>query len=161
MATFLATTASNGPRLRNQEAARQVLERYYWDGDVQALIETDRSDGQAYLALYGYDWPGTWKIPHDVDREAFATDYDDDPDDGFAQFLLDIAPCLAEPLTVQAVGSEKCRFPLSACEWHIQPDGTEVEVQGFHHSCDEPALVLADVRAGQSDAAEPKAAGTT
>src|SRR6266511_1380039 len=141
MATFLATTASNGPQLKDPEAAQKVVERYWWDGDVRALIETDHSDGQAYLALYGYDWPGAWKVPDGVDREDFASDYDDDPADGFAQFLLDIAPCLAEPLTVQAVGSEKCRFPLSACEWHIQPGGIEVEVRGFHHSCDAPAVV--------------------
>ena len=157
MATFLATTASNGPRLRDPEAAQKVLEGYWWDGDVQALIEADRSDGQAYLALYGYDWPEAWKITDGVGREDFAPDYDDDPDDGFAQFLLDIAPCLAEPLTVQAVGSEKCRFPLSACEWHVRPSGTEVEVRGFHHSWDEPVVA----QAGQSEAMGPKAAGTT
>ena len=106
---------------------------------------------------YGYDWPGAWKVPDGVDREDFAPDYDEDPDDGFAQFLLDIAHCLAEPLTVQAVGSEKCRFPLSACEWHIRPGGTEVEVQAFHHSGGEPVVV----QAGQSEAAPPRAAGTT
>lgn len=157
MATFVATTASNGPRLKDPEAARKVLERYCWDGDVQALIETDQSDGQAYLALYGYDWPGAWKLPDGANREDFAPDYDEDPDDGFTQVLLDIAPCLAEPLTVQAVGAEKCRFPLSACEWHIRPGGTEVEVQGFHHSCGEPVVAQTD----QSDATEPGAAGTT
>ena len=92
-----------------------------------------------------------------MSRENYAPDYDEDPDDGFVQFLLDIAPCLAEPLTVQAVGAEKCRFPLSACEWHVRPDSTEVEVQGFHHSCGEPVVV----QAGQSEAAEPRAAGTT
>jgi hypothetical protein len=33
-----------------------------------------------------------------------------------------LSPLLLEPLTVQAVGSTKCRFPLSACEWHIEPN---------------------------------------
>jgi hypothetical protein len=37
---------------------------------------------------------------------------------------------------VQAVGSEKCRFPLSACEWHIKPGSSEIQLITFEHSAD-------------------------
>jgi hypothetical protein len=143
MATFLATTASNSPRLKDPAAASQVLERYCWDGDVQAVIETGRADGDTYLALYGYEWPGAWKIPDGVSPDEFEPDYDQDLYDGFAEFLREIARYLAEPLTVQAVGFEKCRFPLSACEWHIEPGGTVIEVCTFRHSGDEPTSAAA------------------
>lgn len=137
MANFIATTASNGARLKNAEAAEQVLSRYCWDGDVQAVVETNLQDGKPYLVIFGYDWPGAWKIPDSVSPEDFEPDYDVDPGDGFAEFLREIASCLDEPLTVQAVGSEKCRFPLAACEWHIKPDTTEIEVCWFRHSADD------------------------
>jgi hypothetical protein len=139
MATFLATTASNGPRLSDPEAAGHVLARYRWDGDTKAAIERDGADGPPCLALHGDDWPGAWKLPDGMTPERFEPDYDVDSYDGFEQFLRDIARCLAEPLTVQAVGFEGCRFPLAACEWHVRPGGTEVEVTGFRHSRDEPA----------------------
>ncbi len=141
MATFVATTANNGPRLKDAEAARRVLERYSWDGEIEAVIETDPTNGQAYLALYGYDWPGAWKVPEGEHREEFVPDYDQDAYDGFEEFLRDIAPHLAEPLTVQAVGTEKCRFPLSACEWHVRPSAHEIEINGFEHGHDEPAAL--------------------
>jgi len=142
MATFIATTASSGPRLKDATAAKKVLERYYWDGDVQALIETDGPTGQPTLPLYGYDWPGAWKVPDGISPAEFVPDYDLDPGDGFEGFLRDIAPHLAESLTVQAIGFEKCRFPLSACEWHIQPDGTTIAISGFQHNHDEAVPLI-------------------
>ena len=138
MATFMATTASNSPRLKDPESARKVLERYFWDGDIEVTITTDSSDGQPRLMLYGYDWPGAYKIPDNVSRDEFEPDYNVEPYDGFQEFLRDIASHLVDPLTVQAVGSEKCRFPLSACEWHILPRGSKIEVNEFRHSLDEP-----------------------
>lgn len=134
MATFVATTACNGPRVNDPEAAKKVLDRYLWESDVAAAIKNAGPDGHSYLELYGYDWPDAWKIPDGVDRSKFEPDYDADPNDGFEEFLKELAPFLAEPLTVQAVGSEKCRFPLAACEWHIPPGAATVEVTCFNHS---------------------------
>jgi hypothetical protein len=135
MATFVATTTSNGAALRDVEAARKLLDRYYWYGDVQAEIVGDDAEGQSYLSVYGHDWPGAWWIPDGVDKDAFVPDEDIDSGTGFEEFLAAIAPLLAEPLTIQAIGFENCRFPLSACEWHVKPGSTEVEVNGFRHSC--------------------------
>ena len=132
MATFVATTASNGARLKDPEAVREILDRYFWDGDVTASIQT--TDGEESLVIYGYDRPGAWKIPDGVNQDEFEPDYDLDPCDGLEDFLKEVAPYLAEPLTVHAAGAEKCRFPLSACEWHIRPGETTIEVNGFNHS---------------------------
>ena len=140
MATFMATTACNGPRLKDAEAAAKVLERFYWEGegDIEVTITMDSSDGQAHLMLYGYDWPGAYKIPDNVSRDEFEPNYDIESYDGFQEFLRDIAPHLADPLTVQSIGSEKCRFPLAACEWHILPGDSKIQVNDFQHSLDEP-----------------------
>ncbi|MBI3411448.1 MAG: hypothetical protein HY040_24230 [Planctomycetes bacterium] len=137
MATFVATTASNCPRLKNPEAAGKVLERYFWDGDLTVTCAKDEQTGHSHLNVYGYEWPGGWRIPDGVDPEEFELDYDVDSSDGFEDFLKEIAPFLAEPLTVQSVGSEKCRFPISACEWHVRPGTAKVEVNGFSYSCPE------------------------
>lgn len=136
MATFIATTTSNNPRLKNPKAAQKILDRYIWDGDLQALIVKDQLDRKSRLALYGYDWPGAWRIPDDVNNEDFEPDYNIDSFDGFEHFLHEIAPFLAEPLTVQAVGFEKCRFPLAAAEWHIKPNSTKITANGFRHPRD-------------------------
>jgi hypothetical protein len=133
MATFMAVTASNGPRLKDAQAARKIVERYLWDGDVQALIRRDVDDGADHLEVYGYDWPAAWKVPEGADAETFEPDYDADTGAVFEEFLRDIAPFLAEPLTIQATGAEKCRFPIAACEWHVSPGSPEIEISGFKH----------------------------
>jgi hypothetical protein len=61
--------------------------------------------------------------------------------DGFVELLKEIAPHLEGSLTVQAVGNTKCFFPLSACEWHIEPGGREVQITEFRHSTTESAAV--------------------
>ena len=137
MATFVATTASNDPVLGDVDAARRILDRYFFDGDFQAEIQEDGDNGGSYLSICGYDWPGAWKIPDGVAKDGYEPDYELDPDEGFDEFLKEIAPFLAEPLTIQAIGTEKCRFPISACEWHVRPGATEIEVNGFRHSCPE------------------------
>jgi hypothetical protein len=130
MADFIATTASNGARLKDPEAVEKIIGCYVWDGDVEASIQT--REGQACLVIYGYDWPNAWKIPEGVNRDEFEPDYD--IDDGFDAFLKEVSPYLAEPLTVQSVGAERCRFPLAASEWHIRPGETTIEVNSFNHS---------------------------
>jgi len=98
--------------------------------DVEARISY-QGESQPCLVIYGYDWPRTWRIPEGIDPTNFEPDYDQD--DGLEEFFKEVAPYLAEPLTIQAVGSEKCRFPLSACEWHILPGAGNVEINSFHH----------------------------
>lgn len=137
MATFVATTASNGPRLSDPEAVQRVLDRYCWHGDITVNIEKDGQSDQPRLALYGYDWPGAWKVPDGVPPGEFEPDYDIDSYDGFEDFLRDIAPYLAGPLTVQAVGAENCRFPLAGCEWHIKPGTRDIQVTSFLHNGDD------------------------
>lgn len=138
MATFVATTTCNGPRVTDPEAARKVLGRYRWDGEVEAVLEQDGPDGPATLAVYGYDWPRAWRVPDGVDPDGFAPEDGDDPYEGFERFLGEIAGCLAEPLTVQAVGFEQCRFPLAACEWHVKSRSAGLEVTAFRHGREEP-----------------------
>ena len=134
MATFVATTASSGARLSDAQTAQRVLDRFFWDGDVRAVIRQDEQDGLARLYVYGYDWPGVWKLPDGIRWEDFEPDYDVDTVDAFEDFLFAMAPFLAEPLTVQAVGVENCRFPISACEWHVLPGADSIDVTGFRHS---------------------------
>jgi hypothetical protein len=134
MATFVATTASNGARVKDADAAQRVLDRYVWDGGVEAVIRNDERDGTSRLCVYGTDWPAVWKLPTADYWNGFELDYDVDTGEIFEEFLRDIAPFLAEPLTVQTVGTEHCRFPISACEWHVLPGATTIEVAGFKHS---------------------------
>lgn len=134
MATFVATTASNSPKLKDPEATQKVLDRYLWDCDIVAVIEKDGPEGPAFLNVYGYDWPSVWKIPDGIERTNFEPDYINDPGEGFEDFRKDIAPFLAEPFTIQAIGAEKCRFPLAACEWRIKPGANTIEVTSFNHS---------------------------
>jgi hypothetical protein len=130
MATFVATTASNGPRVTDPEAVNKVLERYFWDGELTVTCVKEEQTGHSHLEMYGFDWPSAWHIPEGIDPEEFEPDYADSSD-GFDDFLKEIAPLLAEPLTVHAVGSENCRYPLSACEWHVRPGDRTVRVNSF------------------------------
>ena len=125
MATFIAVTSSNEARLRRPNVAREILAGYFFDGEVEALIQD--ADGEATLAVCGYEWPGAWKLAEGSDEP----DWEEDSGDGFEQFLLEIAPYLAEPLVVQAVGAEACRFPLVACEWIVRPGARRIETNGF------------------------------
>jgi hypothetical protein len=141
MATFIATAASSVPRIKDSEGVKKVMERFFWDGEVTPVIQTEQ--GQLRLAIHGGDWPAAWKIPEDVAKEEFEADYDKDPTEGFEQFLKEVSPFLAEPLIVQSVGFEDCRFPVAACEWRIVPGSSELEINGFKHSLedDQPATL--------------------
>jgi hypothetical protein len=135
MATFVATTASNAPLLKDVEGVTKVMEQYFWDDEVAPVIQTDR--GQPCLAIHGYGWPASWRIPDGVSKDDFEPDYAVDSSDGFEQFLKAVALFLTEPLIVQSVGFFNCRFPVSACEWRIVPGGSEIEINGFKHSLDD------------------------
>jgi len=138
MANFTAVTTSNSPRLSDPLQAKTILDHYYIDGEVEAWISQASPEAPECLVIYGYDWPGAWKIAEGIDPDEFEPDDDEDPTDGFEQLLREVAPCLEEPLTVQAVGFTDCRFPLAACEWYVTPGAAEVEVNGFRHCHDNP-----------------------
>jgi hypothetical protein len=98
------------------------------------------------IAGYGYSSgsvafdpavPLTDLAPEDFDP--YNEDLYQEGADGFVQFLREIAPHLADPLTVHAVGNIRCQFPLSACEWYVQPNATDVQVNEFRQG--EPVTI--------------------
>jgi hypothetical protein len=77
-------------------------------------------------------------VPIGISRDDFdpySSDTYEEGADGFIALLQELALYLEEPLTVQAIGSEKCRYPLSACEWRIEPGSAEVAISEFGQSC--------------------------
>lgn len=138
MADFIAVTACNDPKIKDHEAVEKIIARYYVEPDLNVGVGFDEKDGSAFVFVYGYVWPDAWPIPDGIKPEEFDPYVDDDTyeggADGFRQLLKDLAPYLIDPMTVQAVGSIKFRFPLSACEWHIPPRGKKVQLNEFSHS---------------------------
>ena len=133
MTNFVAVTTSNRPRLRDPTAVRAVLDRYALDFDVGAWIETDEASGEEHLMICGQGWPRAPRLTEDMHPMDFPpSDWDDDPAD-FEQLLQELAPHLAEPLTIQAVAHDDCCFPLLAREWHIEPGNADVRVNGFQY----------------------------
>jgi hypothetical protein len=63
MATFVATTASSTPLLKDVGSVTKLMERYCWDSDVAPMIQTDAPYARPRLAIHGYDWPRAWSIP--------------------------------------------------------------------------------------------------
>lgn len=142
MSDFMPVTASNHPVLKDHEAVEAIIARYWLDQEFSVGVGFDRQTGQPYLFCFGYVWPEAWKVPDGVspaDFYPFEDEVYEDGADGFNQLLQELAPYLVEPLTVQAVGSIKCQFPLSATEWDIEPNGTDVKINEFRHSDTEPA----------------------
>ena len=136
MADFMATCASNHPKLKDHAAIEQIISRYFFDPDFNVGVCFDENTGKPYLFLYAYQWPEAWKMPAGISPEDFDPYTQDQYEDGaqeFIGFLLEIAPYLLEPLIVQAVGNVRCHFPLSACEWYAAPDATEVQLNEFRH----------------------------
>jgi hypothetical protein len=136
MPDFVAVTACNQPKLKDHLAVERVLASYYLDPDMNVGMGFDQETGVPYLFLYGYTWPEAWKLPPGVKPEEFCpyeAELYEDGADGFVELLKELATFLAEPLTVQGVGFTKCCFPLSACEWHVEPNGTEVQLSEFGH----------------------------
>ena len=133
MTNFVAVTTSNRPRLRDPTAVRAVLDCYALDFDVGAWIETDEGSDREYLIICGEGWPRAPRLSEGVQSMDVPTsDWDDDPAD-FEQLLKELAPHLAEPLTIQAVTHDDCCFPLLAREWHIEPGNADVRVNGFQY----------------------------
>jgi hypothetical protein len=144
MAEFLATTASNSPKVRDAAAVERVLAGYFVDPDFHIGVNYDHDTGEPYLFLYGFVWPEAWPLPEGMSPQEFDPYTEDtfpEGAQGFTQLLKALAPHLTEPLTVHAIGAAKCSFPLSAMEWHIAAGSKRVKVTEFRHSSREMALV--------------------
>jgi hypothetical protein len=133
---FDAVTTSNRPRLREPSAARALLDQYPLAEDVRAWIETDEDTGRQYLTICGDGWPRACRIVEGGDSSEAVYEDVEEKGAGFEQLLKELAPCLADPLTVQAVGHDECCFPFAAREWHIRPGSAGVEINDFQHSWD-------------------------
>jgi len=122
-------------------------------GEVTVNVETPLPDretgevGEPYLALYGY--AGFHPIHRSSVREAVIEQFEETSEYGeFAEtereerieaatddlvydyagehtdkFLTDVSVFLTEPLVVQSIGYEKCRFPLSGYQYSVTLDG--------------------------------------
>lgn len=126
MADFHGITASSGAKVKKGKVKelRKYLKKYLTLGadccgeEVVAEVTKTNDFGKEgkdhYLNIYGYAWLCVYE-----DK-----DYQDDITE---KFLKGLAPFLAEPLIVQSVGNTKCRFPLSAWEVCIKPNGEYTE----------------------------------
>jgi hypothetical protein len=136
MSDFMAVTACYDPKIKDHQALEQIISRYFLDPDFNLGVGFSEESGEPYLFIYGYCWPEAWKMPAGIapeDFDPYTSDLYEEGADGFVELLKDLAPYLIETLTVQAIGST-CFFPLSACEWHIQPNGKEVQIHEFRNS---------------------------
>jgi hypothetical protein len=135
MSEFTVVVACNRPRLIDLGAAQRVVSRFSVDRELNFGVRVHRDTGQPYLVLCGYKWPDAWPLPEGTDAAGFDP-YQDDTvyaqgAEGFKELLRQLAPFLAEPLTVQAVGNTGALFPLVASEWHIEPGATTVNITEF------------------------------
>lgn len=121
MNAFWFRTTSNEPRLRDPTQVLGIVGRYYFDFDLAVGVNR-AADGQHHLAIHGDGWPGAWPLPAGTSPQAYEPDFATNGLEEFEAFLNEIAPFLAETLIVQAIGSVSGRFPLSACEWRIEPN---------------------------------------
>ncbi len=106
MANLEAVTTSNGARIKQDK--KDELEKYlqkYYVGTGDMTVSTEGG----VLEIYGYDVMQAYLIEDDSD----VTD----------KFLKGLAPYLAEPLVVQVIEHEACRYPLLAQEEKIHPNG--------------------------------------
>ena len=113
MGTFLGVTASSGAKIKKdkEEEVQKLLDKY----DFSRGLECRINNGS--IEIWGYEWPYLYLKPKN--------DEDDPDDDVFVEFLEELAPLLAETLVIQAIGNEKCIFPLSAIEIIVTQTGVE------------------------------------
>src|SRR5262245_21977923 len=107
MSELWFVTTCNKPRLADPAAVLTILGRYRFDWDFAVEVKANGA-GHYRLQVEGEGWPGAWLRTAD-DRD----DEPDFPSDGLAEFealLSEIAPHLAEPLIVQAIGQDQGRF---------------------------------------------------
>lgn len=118
MANFEARTASSGARIQTdkEQDVDALLARYNFSSELIVAVE------RGVLYVYGYDWLYAERV--------LEGDDDLDQENCFDDFLKELAPMLSEPLLIQSIGAEKCRFPMAAVEVLVKPSG-ELVWAGF------------------------------
>jgi hypothetical protein len=109
MANFIGVTASSGAKIKagKKEEVEKLIAEYptmMEDGCIEL-------DAQGHIHIYGYDWLNITKKG------------DEDYNDYTEEFLVRLAPLLAEKLIIHCVGNEKCRFPLASMCIEVNPKG--------------------------------------
>lgn len=128
MDPFWFRTTCNKPRLRDPTKVLEIIDCYCIDQDMAVTIER-APDGFRLLNIEGDGWPGASRL---TDADSLRdVDYGEDGLGDFEPMLLELAPCLAEPLIVQAVGTVKGAYPLSACQWRVEPFATSIDKVEF------------------------------
>lgn len=122
MATLQSITASNWPKV-DSDLAEEILDQWDFIGHHTDL-SVDVDDDESRLKLFGY-----------CSFEPYPMDEVDHPDERYdfvdaRLFLEEITEALEEPMIVQSICHEKCRFPLGGCSWIATPDG-EVDFRSF------------------------------
>jgi hypothetical protein len=120
MNMFWFLTTSNKPRLRDPTQVQQIIETYWFDFDFTVEIE-HTPNGQHRLGIQGDGWPSAWLPPPGTPSEEYCPDFNTSGQEEFAAFLVEVAPFLVETLIIQAIGTADGEFPLSACEWRVEP----------------------------------------
>jgi hypothetical protein len=126
MANFLGITASNGAEIKVEKILEleKYLSTFATSGEDGDMVHIEDTPSKIYV--YGYDWFQAHRyvegsVSEEIDFDTEVTE----------EFLIGLAQFLKEPLIVQCVGHEKCRFPLSAWQYKISPDG-ELEQNGLN-----------------------------
>jgi len=129
---FAFATACNRPLLSNPEAVLRIMSRFHFGWDTAVNVEPETDSDTKRLVITGNGWPGAWRVPDGADPEC-ELDYEGEGRESFEQFLKEVSPYLAEPLTVHAIGSINSQFPLSACEWHVLPGSPGIQTRCFEY----------------------------
>lgn len=116
MANFLCITASNRVEVKRAslKALKEYLSTFVTSGESGDMVHLE----DTFLEIYGYDCFQVQKWSEDETLEL-----GDSERDVTAEFLIGLAKFLKQPLVVQCIGHEKCRFPLAAWEYKVHPDG--------------------------------------
>jgi hypothetical protein len=125
MANFLSVTASNGAEVKEDkiQELKKYLSTFATNGEDGDMVQIEETPFKIYI--YGYDWFQAHRYNEDSVNEEI--DFDTEVTE---EFLIGLAEFLKEPLIVQYIGHEKCRFPLAAWEYKVYPNG-KLEHNGF------------------------------
>lgn len=121
MANLISVTASRGARITDVKAVTAIVDKYDYPEALVINIETDDDSAVPDLPLieiYGHDCLDAYE--HGSASGESKLD----------EFLSELSEFLAEPLIIQVVGHESCRFPLIACEI-VVCKGKAVQFNGF------------------------------
>jgi hypothetical protein len=123
VANFLGVTASNGAEVKEDkiQELKEYLSAFATSGEEGEMVQIEEKPPKIFI--YGYGWFSVYKMEEDD----VIPNYDEEVTE---EFLIGLARFLKEPLVIQCIGYTKCRFPLSAWECKIHPDG-KLEQGGF------------------------------